>query len=103
VRAGRQGFDLLSERQPPSSYRYRVISLTYHSGEWDDAPGKLSLLYDLERVRQLVRGSEPFDPAPDHAAFARFLVGAQATHATSAASASTFVSSSHQSLPGSSR
>ena len=48
----------------------------YDSGEWDDPPGKLSLLYDLERVRQLVRGNEPFDPARDHAAFVRFLVDA---------------------------
>ena len=23
----------------------------YDSGEWDDPPGKLSLLYDVERVR----------------------------------------------------
>jgi hypothetical protein len=48
----------------------------YDSGEWDDPPGKLSLLYDLERVRQMVRGQEPFDPTRDHAAFARFLVDA---------------------------
>jgi hypothetical protein len=48
----------------------------YDSGEWDDPSGKLALLYDLERVRELVRGHEPFDPASDHAAFARFLVDA---------------------------
>jgi hypothetical protein len=46
----------------------------YDSGEWDDPPGKLALLYDLERIRQLLRGHEPFDPARDHGAFARFLV-----------------------------
>jgi predicted RNA-binding Zn ribbon-like protein len=46
----------------------------YDSGQWDDPPGKLALLHDLERVRELVRGHEPFDPARDHAAFARFLV-----------------------------
>jgi hypothetical protein len=46
----------------------------YDSGEWDDPPGKLSLLYDLERVRELIRGSEPFDPQRDRAAFARFLI-----------------------------
>src|SRR5438477_5560880 len=46
----------------------------YDSGEWDDPPGKLALLYDIERVREVVRGHEPFDPAHDHAAFARFLV-----------------------------
>jgi hypothetical protein len=26
----------------------------YDSGEWDDPPGKLALLYDLERVAQLL-------------------------------------------------
>src|SRR5437660_1620797 len=46
----------------------------YGSGDWDDPPGKLALLYDLERVRELVRGHHPFDPARDHAVFARFLV-----------------------------
>ena len=45
----------------------------YDSGEWDDPPGKLSLLYDLERVRDLVRALDPFKPARDHGAFARFL------------------------------
>jgi hypothetical protein len=46
----------------------------YDSGEWDDPPGKLALLYDLERVRQLVRGEEPFRPERDRSAFERFLV-----------------------------
>jgi hypothetical protein len=46
------------------------------SGEWDDPPGKLSLLYDLERVRELIRGSEPFHPDRDRAAFSRFLIDA---------------------------
>ena len=47
----------------------------YDAGEWDDPPGKLALLYDLERVRELLRGSpEPFDPARDRATFARFLI-----------------------------
>lgn len=36
----------------------------------------LALLGDIERVRELVRGREPFDPAHDHAAFARFLLDA---------------------------
>ena len=51
----------------------------YDSGEWDDPPGKLALLYDLERVRELIRGTEPFHPDRDRAAFARFLIdsGAQ--------------------------
>ena len=46
----------------------------YDSGEWDDPPGKLALLYDLERVGQLIRGAEPFDPDKDRAAFCRFLI-----------------------------
>ena len=45
----------------------------YDSGEWDDPPGKLALLYDIDRVRGLVRGQEPFDPRRDRAAFRRFL------------------------------
>jgi hypothetical protein len=48
----------------------------YDSGEWDDPPGKLSLLYELERVRELIRGSEPFYPDRDRAAFTRFLIDA---------------------------
>ena len=32
----------------PGSHRY-------DSGEWDDPPGKLALLYDLERVAALLR------------------------------------------------
>ena len=48
----------------------------YDSGEWDDPPGKLALLYDLERVRELIRGPEPFDPKRDGAAFRRFLIDA---------------------------
>jgi hypothetical protein len=46
----------------------------YDTGEWDDPPGKLGLLYDLERVRELIRGSEPFLPDRDRVAFARFLI-----------------------------
>jgi hypothetical protein len=46
----------------------------YDSGEWDDPPGKLALLCDLERIRELVRGQEPFDPRRDRAAFCQFLV-----------------------------
>ena len=48
----------------------------YDSGEWDDPPGKLALLYDLERVRELIRSGEPFHPERDRAAFCRFLIGA---------------------------
>jgi hypothetical protein len=49
----------------------------YDSGEWDDPPGKLSLLYDLERIAVLLRGGgEPFHPDRDRLAFARFLIDA---------------------------
>jgi hypothetical protein len=46
----------------------------YDCDEWDDPPGKLCLLYDLERVRELVRGQDPFYPDRDRAAFRRFLI-----------------------------
>jgi hypothetical protein len=47
----------------------------YDSGEWDDPPGKLALLYDLERVAALLRdGADPFNPDRDRAPFARYLV-----------------------------
>jgi len=49
----------------------------YDSGEWDDPPGKLALLFDLERVAMLLRdGGEPFHPDRDRGrlAFARFLI-----------------------------
>jgi hypothetical protein len=46
----------------------------YDGGEWDDPPGKLTLLYDLERIGTLLRdGNEPFYPERDHAAFMRYL------------------------------
>ena len=35
----------------------------YDSGVWDDPPGKLALLYDLERIGLLLRsGQDPFYP-----------------------------------------
>jgi hypothetical protein len=47
----------------------------YDSGEWDDPPGKLALLYDLERVAALLRdGLDPFHPERDRTAFLRHLV-----------------------------
>ena len=47
----------------------------YDSGEWDDPPGKLGLLYDLERVSLLLRdGNDPFQPARDRAAFVRHVI-----------------------------
>jgi hypothetical protein len=46
----------------------------YDSGEWDDPPGKLALLYDLERVAGVLRdGNEPFQPERDRAEFRFFL------------------------------
>ncbi len=47
----------------------------YDSGEWDDPPGKLGLLYDLERVAALLRdGPDPFRPDRDRRAFEAYLV-----------------------------
>ena len=47
----------------------------YDAGEWDDPPGKLALLYDLERVAALLKdGHEPFHPARDRRAFASHLI-----------------------------
>lgn len=47
----------------------------YDSGEWDDPPGKMALLYDLERVALLLReGHEPFHPQRDQPAFIAHLV-----------------------------
>jgi hypothetical protein len=47
----------------------------YDCGEWDDPPGKLALLYDLERVAALLRdGTEPFHPDRNRLAFTRFLI-----------------------------
>lgn len=46
----------------------------YDSGEWDDPPGKLALLYDLERVSSLLReGLDPFHPERDRRGFERHL------------------------------
>jgi hypothetical protein len=47
----------------------------YDSGEWDDPPGKLALLCDLERVATLLRdGRDPFSPNRDRAAFVQHLI-----------------------------
>lgn len=48
--------------------------MMYDYGDWDDPPGKLTLLYDLERVAQLLRsGQDPFDPERDRPLFERWL------------------------------
>ena len=47
----------------------------YDSGEWDDPPGKLALLFDLDRIGALLReGLDPFHPDRDRTAFVRYLV-----------------------------
>lgn len=47
----------------------------YDSGEWDDPPGKLALLLDLERMSALLRdGLDPFDPGRDRPIFLRHLI-----------------------------
>ncbi len=46
----------------------------YDSGEWDDPPGKLSLLFELERFEAILRdGNQPFVPDRDHASFTAYL------------------------------
>jgi hypothetical protein len=46
----------------------------YDSGAWNDPPGKLQLLYDLERIRALLRpGQDVFDPERDRVAFEQHL------------------------------
>jgi len=52
----------------------------YDSGEWDDPPGKLALLYDLERVARLLGEGDhedrrrEFDQGRDLLAFTRWLL-----------------------------
>jgi hypothetical protein len=47
----------------------------YDSGEWDDPPGKLALLFDLERVAAALRdGIDPFNAERDRPAFERHLL-----------------------------
>jgi hypothetical protein len=51
----------------------------YDSGEWDDPPGKLGLLFDLDRLATLLRdGNEPFHPRRDRTPFIRFLLASGA-------------------------
>jgi hypothetical protein len=47
----------------------------YDSGEWDDPPGKLALLLELERVAMLLRdGGDPFAPGRDRPEFEQYLI-----------------------------
>lgn len=46
----------------------------YDSGQWDDPPGKLALLYELDGVAGLLRdGDAPFVPRRDRPAFTAHL------------------------------
>jgi hypothetical protein len=46
----------------------------YDSGEWDDPPGKLALLYDLQRIAELLRpGLQAFSPERDRGEFERYV------------------------------
>jgi hypothetical protein len=46
----------------------------YDSGEWDDPPGKLALLFELERIDALLRhGGDPFHPDRDRPRFDRYI------------------------------
>lgn len=48
----------------------------YDTGEWDDPPGKLALLFELERIEMLLRdGAEPFHPARDREAYFAHVTG----------------------------
>jgi hypothetical protein len=48
----------------------------YDTCEWDDPPGKLALLYDLQRVAELLRGgTQPFVPERDRPEFERHVMG----------------------------
>ena len=47
----------------------------YDCGEWEDPPGKLTLLFELERLATLLRdGNEPFLPDRDRGAFLGHLI-----------------------------
>ena len=39
-----------------------LLDVAHAIADEDDPPGKLGLLYDLNRVRELIRGAEPFHP-----------------------------------------
>lgn len=47
----------------------------YDSGEWDDPPGKLALIYELERLDPLLRdGHGPLHPERDRPLFDRYVM-----------------------------
>ena len=46
----------------------------YDSGEWDDPAGRLALLYDLQRIAELLRpGLQAFAPDRDRGDFERYV------------------------------
>jgi hypothetical protein len=46
----------------------------YDSGEWEDPAGKLALLYDLQRIAELLRpGHQAFAPDRDRGEFERYV------------------------------
>lgn len=48
----------------------------YDTGAWTDPAGKLQLLYDLDRIRSLLRaGDDPFDPDRDRAELVSHMIG----------------------------
>ncbi len=47
----------------------------FDAGEWDDPPGKLQLLLELDRLSALLRdGNDPFIADRDRLAFTRHLI-----------------------------
>ena len=63
------------ERQVEARAALAAWTARYDAGEWDDPPGKLALLFDLERIALLLRdGLDPFHPDRDRMAFARYLI-----------------------------
>jgi hypothetical protein len=49
----------------------------YDSGELDDPAGKLALLFELDRIGELLRdGSDPFQPERDRDGFVAFMFAA---------------------------
>jgi hypothetical protein len=46
----------------------------YDHGDWDDPPGKMGLLLDLERIGGLLReGAEPFQPERDREEYGAYV------------------------------
>jgi hypothetical protein len=53
----------------------------YDCGEWDDPPGKLALLFELDRIDGLLRdGTEPFHPRRDREVFLAHLTAIGCQH-----------------------